>query len=199
MCECVCVYMRYNLKSHRPRHVCGIRTFPFEYAQGSLFLSLSLTHTHTRTFIFIHPPILTHSHFLHQELSHHTHLQQDILPTRLSSQGDAIVSVLPYGVKENILAAGLVGELYCENVEKGEGEGEGEKKRARASRGREMERDGKEAGVVCVLGAGNFSAPIEVITKVRLPLSRSFSHLSLSLSLTHSLFFNCFYYFLSVF
>ena len=64
---------------------------------------------------------------------------------------DTIVNVLPLNFKENLIGMGLTGQLYLE------GEKEGK-------RGGEYEAEG--AGVVFVLGAGNFSAPIEVLTKV---------------------------------
>jgi hypothetical protein len=76
--------------------------------------------------------------------------------------------VLPFGVKESIVGAGLVGELHCANAA-GEEEEEKKKKKdgVRATRGKELTADCAVSGVVCVLGAGNFSAPIEVLTKVR--------------------------------
>mmetsp|Transcript_486 Transcript_486/g.1268 ORF Transcript_486/g.1268 Transcript_486/m.1268 type:complete len:584 (+) Transcript_486:118-1869(+) len=75
--------------------------------------------------------------------------------TRASEEegSDHIVSVFPGDVKEKILAYGMSGELYLDGAEP-------------LTRGKTFQAEKKEPGLVLVLGAGNFAAPIEILTKM---------------------------------
>tara|TARA_R110002050_G_scaffold118733_2_gene236269 strand:+ start:116 stop:316 length:201 start_codon:yes stop_codon:yes gene_type:complete len=66
------------------------------------------------------------------------------------------VNVYPSTFKDTALSYGMRGELYLDGA-------------GGVSRGKTFEEEKKEPGMVMVLGAGNFSAPIEILTKVCSP------------------------------
>jgi aldehyde dehydrogenase (NAD(P)+) len=91
-----------------------------------------------------------------QEYDHHGAFLVDKYPHRRATDSEDsahIVSVYPWTMKDTALSYGMRGEVYVS----------GEKP---FSRGHTFEEEKKTPGLVMVLGAGNFAAPIEVLTKM---------------------------------